>query len=1056
MLDGEAQTFAQSLESDKGGQRRMEGKNFEVHTCPAEFDKWLRLLPWKPWLIPCVKHGKEPDVPKGESWKATKWRLSLTDARKRIQAGLNVGVVATGRDFVFFDHDDPEKFTLPIKTLTVQTRNGKLHKYYVNGGDVKNADGKGRYKGCGEVRAEWKYVLVPGSYVPPDENAGAGATGLYRVLVAKPPAKLYAKDLPREFQPSFTPEPTEDKPRPMMAGSFRNQYGWSIEDLRRRDKKLDELLSILQPAGYPSPSEADMACLSKLLFWGYTESEAVDILRHFRGRKKLNREDYVKATLSKVAHGETIGNYVDVFRWNPVSGYELPFETEQPIFSGKHKVSLVFRVVSKREVKVRAINGGKPVTAWITVDRPEKLRTSRNAKVIRELLEKEQPEDWRLLLEEAIQRIQAAVAKFKPETPSLRLQSSLLRGEVSGDPVVLSHLNMIENPDLAGEPVIVEAVVSSTSIAYLAPSELEATFEDREGNPVKVTENIEPHDPVNLQLIGTHENIKYRRLKRLLGTTRDVNIKETSWRTVYRVRVRPPVFTLEKRGEKIVDERGFEYKAYDIYITSDRPVAFQPSSLLKVEGKPVPNPKTQQTTLLAYRAEFPEEVTCFDSEKLSTLLAKFQGMNVRQRLNWVLNNFECYSHIVGRRNLAEAGLLCYFTPTWIRFNGEIQRGWGVMLICGDTTTAKTETVRKLISLLKAGMLITAETASTVGLTGTATQVEREGWFVDWGFLVLLDRKLLAVDGAHKLSLSNWAALAEAERSGVVSIAKAAKNTAYARTRQLKIANAVDPEAGKYSTKSLAGFLYACQALTTILDKTSIARLDLAVFADQGDVKAEEINRLSDQRYEPELELLSEALKWCWSDNAEVRFTDEAVNAIHNAATKLYNTFFCESIPLVSIDMKWKLARLSAALAYLTLSTNDFNTVTVTREHVETVVEFVREEYSRSGLNTLAEQTKHEKLTAEDVSAMLTRIRNAMAKSAGDFEEERLREILRYIVYRGRVTKDELKAKFSLAENNEARPLLASLKSEGLIKVSRGFYPEPKLIQAFKVTGGLVF
>jgi len=57
-------------------------------------------------------------------------------------------------------------------------------------------------------------------------------------------------------------------------------------------------------------------------------------------------------------------------------------------------------------------------------------------------------------------------------------------------------------------------------------------------------------------------------------------------------------------------------------------------------------------------------------------------------------------------------------------------------------------------LLKAGMLITAETASTVGLTGTATQIEKEGWFVDWGFLVLCDRKLLAIDGAHKLISAN--------------------------------------------------------------------------------------------------------------------------------------------------------------------------------------------------------------------------------------------------------------------------------------------------------------
>jgi hypothetical protein len=475
------------------------------------------------------------------------------------------------------------------------------------------------------------------------------------------------------------------------------------------------------------------------------------------------------------------------------------------------------------------------------------------------------------------------------------------------EPVVLSHLNMIEDPDLAGKPVVVEAVVSSTSVSYLAPSEVEATREDKDGFEQVVKKQVIPDDPLNIQLVGVNEAIKYRRLKRFLGLTKDANVKEKTFRTIYRIRVRPPVFTLEKHEEKVVDERGFEYKAFDIYVTSDQPIKFQPSCLIRVEGIPVPNPKTQQTTLLAYKIEFPEEAYFFNIESVKVLKSFFEGLTVRQRLEWILDNFERFSQIIGRRNLAKAGFLAYFTPTRIRLNSTIpQKGWANVLFCGDTTTAKTETMRRLIRLLKAGMLITAETASAVGLTGTATQVEREGWFVDWGFLVLMDRKLLAVDGAHKLSLSNWAALAEAERSGVVSIAKAAKNTAYGRTRQIKIANPVNREADKYSTKSLGGFLYACQALPTILDKTSIARLDLAVFSNQNDVSAEEINKFRNEEHGPFLENLAEVLKWCWSGKADVVFTDEAVDAIHRNATALYNEFFYEEIPLVSIDMKWKL------------------------------------------------------------------------------------------------------------------------------------------------------
>lgn len=381
-----------------------------------EFNKWLALLPWEPWLIPIQQHNKNPDVPKGESWKNAKYRLTMKQAKTRIEQGLNVGVTATGQDFVLFDFDNPKKFMLEKETLTVKTRNGKIHKHYLNGGDVKNADGKGQYKGCGEVRAEWKYVLTPGSYVPPDDKAESGATGLYTVTVEMSPATLHSEDLPLEFQPSFVEDKNkEKKPKTVMAGSFRNRYGWSIEDICKRDEKLDDLLRS-QILTYPSQSEADMACLSKLLFWGYTEGEAVDVLKYFRGRPKLDRKDYVEMTLSKVSHGETIANYVDVSKWNPTTGYDIPFESGESNEEAGDKVGLVFHVVSKHKIKVKVVKEGKAVSGWVTVESPEKLRTSRNAKVLRQMLKIDYPEDHGVKLEKTIGRIEKAVANWKPKT----------------------------------------------------------------------------------------------------------------------------------------------------------------------------------------------------------------------------------------------------------------------------------------------------------------------------------------------------------------------------------------------------------------------------------------------------------------------------------------------------------------------------------------------------------------------------------------------------------------------------------------------------------------
>jgi len=617
------------------------------------------------------------------------------------------------------------------------------------------------------------------------------------------------------------------------------------------------------------------------------------------------------------------------------------------------------------------------------------------------------------------------------------------------EPVVLAHINQIETPELSGHPVVVEAVVASTSLAYLAPKAVVGRVETENGTN-EVKREIRLEDPINIQLVSVPEEVKYKRLKRYLCLPGEASIREHSYRAVYRVRIRPPVFTLEKRGDKIVDERGFEYKAFDIYVVSDTLVNFQPSALLRITGIPMTHPRTQQITLLAYNVEFPEECHAFDTEKIQVLLEKFRGKSARERLNWILDNFELYSHIIGRQNLAKAALLTFFSPLWVKLNGDAQRGWVNCLLLGDTTTGKSETVRKLIRLLGQGMLITAETASTVGLVGTATQVEKEGWFIDWGFLVLQDRKLLAVDGAHKLSLGNWAALAESERSGVVTIAKAAKNTAYARTRQIKIANPVDRESNKYSTKTLGGFLYQAQAVPTILDKTSIARLDICAFSDQNDVKAEDINKNLQGNYDPTLENLGEVLKWCWSGQAAIEFTPEAVDKIHQKATELYNTFCYDEIPLVTIDEKWKLARLSAAAAILTLSTEDLKKVVVTAEHVNLVSEFIREEYSKAGLNVLAQAIRHETLEPEDAKSIIERIK---IKTDSALDEQELRDVLRFIVLKGRVIREDLKIQFDLSENNQIRPLLAALRTEGLITEGRGFYPSPKLIKAYRATEG---
>jgi len=636
------------------------------------------------------------------------------------------------------------------------------------------------------------------------------------------------------------------------------------------------------------------------------------------------------------------------------------------------------------------------------------------------------------------------------KTPSGKL---LLSGKIQKNDCKireLSHISEIENPANAQQYVSVEAIVSSTSRAYTIPRKVKAHWWDKEELRMADAE-ITASDPLNMGLAGANTSYKQKALAALFPATHQIQLEDQESRTVFQLSVRPPVFTLEKRGGKILDDHGFEYKSYNIYVSSERLVNFPASSLLRLTGAVQPDPKTQRTTLLVTEVEFPDEVHSFDTEKLAKLSETYGDLSHAERLSWVLENFQRYSRIIGRGDIATAVLLGYFTPLKVELDGEVQRGWCNILIIGDTTTGKTETVRKMLRLLDAGSLITAETASAVGLVGAATQSDKGSWSVDWGALVLNDRRLIAVDGAHKLSKAQHASLAEAERSGTVSIMKAAKESAYARTRQIRIANPLDPESRRGESRNICDFMHPAQAVPSFLDLMSIARLDLAVFANSDDVTAKDINHSQEDDYDRRLELLSESLRWVWSDNLEIRFTPEAVKLLHSEATRLYDMFYSKKIPLASIDMKWKLARLSASAAAICLSTGDYNSLTVEADHVAYVSGFIEGVYQSAGLDSVARFDREDsEVTPGETDEILAKLSDILGDSCTVSPET----ILGWIVNSSRFSKAQLMEKFEIPENNVLRPLVACLSSCKLIRQGQGFYPTVKLIKLYRLIAGI--
>lgn len=85
---------------------------------------------------------------------------------------------------------------------------------------------------------------------------------------------------------------------------WRNEFGIPLEAIRQIDTKLDELLKGPVQLDYPTLSEADQATIAKLWFWRFTGEGIAGILRQFRTREKLERDDYLELSFSKVVGGE--------------------------------------------------------------------------------------------------------------------------------------------------------------------------------------------------------------------------------------------------------------------------------------------------------------------------------------------------------------------------------------------------------------------------------------------------------------------------------------------------------------------------------------------------------------------------------------------------------------------------------------------------------------------------------------------------------------------------------------------------------------------------------
>ena len=381
-------------------------------------------------------------------------------------------------------------------------------------------------------------------------------------------------------------------------------------------------------------------------------------------------------------------------------------------------------------------------------------------------------------------------------------------------------------------------------------------------------------------------------------------------------------------------------------------------------GHMYPDPHTQYSSYVFDKA-FPEKDMISDFELTDEALEHLQlfkckeGQSIEDKFREIHTDLERnVTYVWERQDVAYAVDLIYHTVLNFYFQGQfVKRGWGELLIIGDSGQAKTTLVERLMHHYGLGEMHSGESSKRTGLVYSLQQNNKR-WFLVWGAYPLNDGGLVTIDELSGISEDDLAIMSDVRSSGIAKVTGVITAETTARTRAIYISN---PRNGR----QLNSETYGVNAVLKLFGKTEdVRRLDLAMSVASGDIDANLINKdITKIREVPHIftpEVCRTRVLWAWSRKPEdITFTPEATAAILKMATEMGEKY-TSKVPIVeAADQRIKIARLAVAAACCVFSSDDGQHVIVKPEHVEFVVDFMNRIYATKsfGYDKLSEQEK---------------------------------------------------------------------------------------------------
>lgn len=274
------------------------------------------------------------------------------------------------------------------------------------------------------------------------------------------------------------------------------------------------------------------------------------------------------------------------------------------------------------------------------------------------------------------------------------------------------------------------------------------------------------------------------------------------------------------------------------------------------------------------------------------------------------------THIFNRFDLHMTIDLVFHSVLQFNLGNEfVHKGWLDVMTLGDTRCGKGFVSENLIKYYNQGEIVSGENLSFAGLVGGIQQIANR-WVVSWGKIPLNHKRLVIIDESGEMDPKDFSRLSRIRSEGVVEITKIQSEKTLAMTRLIFLSNP--------RHRLISSYSFGIEAITDIVESAEdISRFDYVLIVAQNEVDINEINKNWETMINPYEELDSLLISWIWSRSKEqIIFENETINALFKCSIKLGQSY-SPNIPLIQGEnIRYKLARISAAIAGRLFSTDE--------------------------------------------------------------------------------------------------------------------------------------